>query len=726
MQIVGNPALAGAVTGVGRLTILPARLLLMLLSGFLCMPESVAQDLAGPGPVESMQGEDQLVEYPAAFFARYQPVTALDMVRQVPGFQLDNGSSDRGFIAAVGNILINDVYPSAKQDSPSSILARIPANLVTKIELIRGSVREIDLQGQPVAVNVILDGDFPAVVRWDLYVRHHSEGPAKPGVDMSVSDRWGRIDYNAGVRIEREANGETGNDKDLDADRVLVEESQIEQESTGIDLTGTLNASALMGKTLARINSRIHYETRNPLQVKQVSPPVPGEEPSKELVGNALTIKQFEIGADASRNLNTELAGKGIFLFSLEKLPKTASREVFDADDNRVSSTVAVTTTDSTAVVARLELDWKGWPGHNIQFNMEGAFNALDGTLFQTVDTGSGPVEVEVPGANTRVEEVRGDFLLKDTWSHGLLKLDYGLGAEVSTITQSGDAEQERNFFFLKPEFVLTYAFREREQTRFRLAREVAQLDFDDFVTANVFEDDDLSLGNPDLKPDTTWVAELSHEWRLKNESVLRLTAFHNWISDVLDLLPLTPNFEAPGNIGDGRRWGIELESTVLLDGLGLTGAKLDITALLQDSTVVDPVTGNDRVLSGEGGNNAYRTLENSNKNIRYLFRLDYRQDFSAARVAWGWTIAERDERLLFRVNELDVRDEGYAINVFIETTRWKNLKVSLVGDNLLNFAQVRDRTFYAGERELTPVDSYKTEERFNGRRLTLTISGTF
>jgi len=704
----------------------PAIILSATLLGIIEIPVAAAQNTADEIPLESTVAAEQLVEYPAAFFARYQPATALDMVQQVPGFQVDNGSSDRGFIAAVGNILINDVYPSAKQDSPSSILARIPANQVLRIELIRGQVRDIDLQGQPVVVNVILNGDFPAVVRWDLYVRHHSEGPTKPGVDVSLSDRWGRIDYNAGVRIEREANGETGNDKVFDANGVQIEDSRISQDSTGIDLTGTLNASALLGRTLARINSRVHYETRNPLQIKRINPLVAGSEPGQELVGNSLTIKQFELGADAARNLNSDLAGKAIFLLSLEKLPKTASRRILDAAGVQQSSTVAVTSTDSTALIARLELDWKGWAGHNIQFNMEGAFNSLDGTLLQTVDTGAGPVVVDVPGANTLVEELRGDFLLKDTWSLDKFKLDYGLGAEVSTITQSGDADQERDFLFLKPEIVLAYSFRQGEQTRIRLAREVSQLDFDDFVTANVFEDDDLSLGNPDLRPDTTWVAELSHDWRFRQDSILRLTAFHHWISDVLDLLPLTPTFEAPGNIGDGRRWGIVLEGTMPLDWMGLSGAKLDINARVQDSNVIDPVTGNKRVLSAEGGNNAYRTLENLNKNVKYLFRLDYRQDFSAARVAWGWTIAERNERPLFRVNELDIRDEGYAINVFIETTRWKGMKVSLVGDNLLNFTQSRDRTIYTGERGLTPVESSKLEERFNGRRFTLTVSGSF
>ena len=70
------------------------------------------------------------------------------MVDQVPGFQLDDGTDQRGFGAAIGNVLINDRYPSAKQDTPTQILQRIPASQVQRIELIRGQVREIDLLGQ--------------------------------------------------------------------------------------------------------------------------------------------------------------------------------------------------------------------------------------------------------------------------------------------------------------------------------------------------------------------------------------------------------------------------------------------------------------------------------------------------------------------------------------------------------------------------------------------------
>jgi hypothetical protein len=147
---------------------------------------------------------------------------------------------------------------------------------------------------------------------------------------------------------------------------------------------------------------------------------------------------------------------------------------------------------------------------------------------------------------------------------------------------------------------------------------------------------------------------------------------------------------------------------------------------LWQDSTVIDPVTGQSRVLSGQGGVNAYRSLLGGNNNIRYLVRLKFRQDLEAAKVAWGWSVAERDHRQLFKVNEFDVHNEGFAIDAFIETTRWQGFKVSIVGDNLLRFKQNRYRTFYTGLRGLSAVESQEFRTRFNGRRITLTVSGNF
>jgi hypothetical protein len=354
---------------------------------------------------------------------------------------------------------------------------------------------------------------------------------------------------------------------------------------------------------------------------------------------------------------------------------------------------------------------------------MERAHNILDSTLRQTDDTGAGPAVINVPGANSRVEEVRWDFLIKDTWVLGQFKLEYGLGAEASTITQTGDAELERDFFFLKPQTVVSYAPNNSDQTRLRLAREIAQLDLDDFVSDTVFVDDDIALGNPNIRPDATWKLELSQEKRFGGDAVVRLTAYHNWISDVLDLLPITTEFEASGNIGDGRRWGVLLESTWPMDWIGLTASKLDIKYRWQDSTVIDPVTGIRRRLTFSG---IYAGPLLFNVENMYGLEIDYRQDFQSQQVAWGWRLGERAGQVLYKVNEVEVYNEGAELNVFIETTRWFGIKTRLAGENLLNIADTRDRRIFTGLRDLSPLESRQYRDRTRGRRVLLTFSGSF
>ena len=40
---------------------------------------------------DDLSRDNLVVEYSADYFGRYRPNTALDMVRQLPGFQLDDG-----------------------------------------------------------------------------------------------------------------------------------------------------------------------------------------------------------------------------------------------------------------------------------------------------------------------------------------------------------------------------------------------------------------------------------------------------------------------------------------------------------------------------------------------------------------------------------------------------------------------------------------------------------
>jgi len=295
----------------------------------------------------------------------------------------------------------------------------------------------------------------------------------------------------------------------------------------------------------------------------------------------------------------------------------------------------------------------------------------------------------------------------------------------VSTITQTGDAELERDFTYWKPQVAVAYSPEPSARTRVGMARSVAQLDFSDFVSSTVFEDNDLALGNPDLQPETTWRLDVSHEQRLGKDMVVKLILFHDWISDVQDLLPLSPDFEAPGNIGDGERWGIEMESTLPLDGFGLKAARLDISARWQDSRVEDPVTKQDRVLSDTSPGGALLPLKFRAENS-YALIVDFRQDFQESRFAWGWDVRSRAEKPTFKVNELDVKDEGTEFNVFVETTRWLDAKIKLAAENIFDLPETRDRSLYVGERGLSPVEFREISSRYRAFRVTLVVSGSF
>ncbi len=671
----------------------------------------------------------QTLQYPASFFERYQPNTALEMILQVPGFQLDDGDGDRGFASSAGNLLINDRRPSAKQDSPSEILARIPASQVERIEILRGQVRNVDLQGQSIVANVILLDVDQAAFRWRGSHRHNFDFGGTTEASISMVNRWRDIDVSSGVDLREYKRGDFTPQTILDGSGNRTETRFDEGNVKGTRRSANLGAARQFGETSARLNTKFTNEKRQGTRDSLRTPTAAGELPTEEQFPEEYDGDNIEVGIDVERPLRANLLGKAILLHTNQDENSIAAQVSLDDAGAQIREQISDTDTETTETIARVEFVWTGFDGHAVQINLEGALNSLQNSLLQTDDQGAGPVIVEVPGANSRVEETRWDMLLKDTWTMGRNQFEYGLGGEISTIRQSGDAVQKRDFSFLKPQVAFIYAPEQGKQARISLRRDVSQLDFSDFVSSTIFEDDNLAFGNPNLRPETTWKLEVGYQRQFGKDGVLNLLAFHDWVDDVEDLLPLAPiddpTAEAPGNIGDGRRWGVELESTLPLDALGLKGAKLDINARWQESTVKDPVDGEDRVFTSRRRTGRLFPLAFRAEN-QYAITIDFRQDFEAAAVAWGWDVRTRGERPIFRVDELDIGDEGTEFNMFIETTRWLGLKVHLTAEDILDAPETRDRTIYAGLRNLSPVESRELRDRFRGVRVALTVSGNF
>ena len=669
------------------------------------------------------QSQDGVVTFSAEFLQRYQPNTALDMVNRIPGFTLNDGGDKRGFGGAAGNVLINDRRPSTKKDQPSAILGRISADLVERIELIRVKVRDIDLLGQTAVVNVILKADSSATVRWESFVRFNLDLGTTPYGAVSLADRWRDVDFNIGLDYRNTTYGDPGVIRRFDPNANLIEIRDDADHATGHDIGGYMNVSTWLGKNFVQLNGKVIDMPRVLVTTSTLLPQQPVAPSSQTIFSTNRDIRIFELGLDAERVLSSDLLGKAILLFSRNETDPSSFQQNFNTSgvQTRLQSEDEFTTKEE--MIGRLEFNWAGLTGHALQLDLENANNTLENTLVFTDDRGTGPVVIDVPGGNTSVEESRWNFLAQDTWSLGQFDWNYGIAYERSTISQSGDATKERTFNYIKPRTVLTWSHSQQQQTRLRIDREVSQLDFVDFVTATVFEDDNVTIGNPELRPSRTWIGELSHERRFGDVGVVKLTAYHHRITDVLDLLPLSSTFESTGNIGDGKKTGLILETTLPLERLGLTGAQLELKVRWQDTTVTDSVTGTDRTVSIGGG---FRGDVLFNDDTDYAYTINFRQDFEAARVSWGWGLAERGERILFKADELDINNEKFEGTAFIETTRWLGLKIGLEGMNLLDNPQTRDRMIYVAERGLSPVLLREIRKGDNGRMIIIKVSGSF
>ena len=96
----------------------------------------------------------------ATYYAEFNPVTALDLVNRTPGFNLQQQSGSRGLAGVRSNILINGKRPPPKGQSIRQQLSDIPYISIAQIALIdSGATLDIDMQGYPQVVNIILEED---------------------------------------------------------------------------------------------------------------------------------------------------------------------------------------------------------------------------------------------------------------------------------------------------------------------------------------------------------------------------------------------------------------------------------------------------------------------------------------------------------------------------------------------------------------------------------------
>lgn len=612
------------------------------------------------------------------FFADQRPNTALDMVGRVPGFNAIDGDGSRGFEGSVGNILINGARPASKNDTGSAVLSRTLASQVERIELIRGGAPGIDMQGFAVVVNVITKSESSRQSILTLNATLFDGGQdlfggsyqftAKQGETtwgVTLSDGIGMSDSNGiGTVVRRDGAGAI----------IRTEDYYNDQYGGGTSARGNF-ATPLFG---GKIDLTARYGVNDWHSITLQTSPTARRENRYDNDGSG-----GEFGVVFTRPLSERLNLETRFIHQFNSFEGVStSRNRVDGTDSPEQRFLG--SGDASETILRGTLRFERSPALTFESGAEVAYNMLDTAQAFTV----GGVPVPLPSATVMVEELRGEVFGKSTWRvRPDLTLEGGLRLEGSTITQSGDADQEKSFFFAKPRFQATWTPRPNNQFRFRFERELGQLDFGDFAASANLVDDNVQGGNVNLEPEQRWITELTYERRFWEDGIITIGLRHDEIVDAIDVIPLDMGLSAVGNIGDGRLDQLSVNILVPMDRVGFTGGRLGFRNTWNHTEVTDPTTGETRAISGVRPSQPVFTIA---------------QDISSWKLQWGGAYIARMSQTRFDPDQTS----GFRGSDYFEV--WAEYKpmpdLSLRAQlNIWNDFQV-ERTVYADRTQARPI----------------------
>lgn len=663
--------------------------------------EGSGQEAAGP--------EGARVYLPAEF-ARFTPRTALDMVRQVPGFSIQGQDQARGLGQASGNVLINGQRISGKSNDAVTELGRIPASSVVRIEIVDGATLNIaGLSGQVANVIVRATG-LAGQFQWRGEVRARNTEPLFTNGSASLTGSAGPLSYTIGLRNDSFRQGNAGPARITDAAGILIdfrrERALISGErpriSAGLNYRGD-------GGTVANLNLGYERFWFDLLETSDRS----GSDLADRLreLRSAQNRYSYEVSGDYERGLGSGRL-KLIGLHKFEHNPSDTNLVTSFADETPASGSRFVRIGDESETVGRVEYRWSDGLG-DWQASAEAAFNGLDNvsSLFALAPDGEF-ISVPLPGGTAKVTEDRYEGAL--SWGRKLasdLAVQASLGGEYSRLSQTGPLGQERTFW--RPKGFLTTAWQSspRLSINMRIERRVGQLNFSDFLASQNLGRDVSDAANPDLVPPQSWDAEVEAIRNLGAWGNATLRVYGRLISDIVDQIPIDATREAAGNIDKATVLGLEWKATLQMAPLGWRGARLDTRLQLQDSSLDDPLTGEPRRIS----NDLVRTID-----------FNLRHDVPGTDWAWGGQLSQQRRAASVRLSEVSINSEisPFLAALYLEHKDVAGLTVRGSIRNLFGGDDFLDRTVFVGRRD-GPIAFVESRSRSVGPIFALSVSGT-
>lgn len=702
--------------------------------------------LANKVAVAQDSGSDEAtINYPAAYFSQFGPVSVNDMLQRIPGIGLalepDAGrrpagaNSNNQDVRGLGDsdrILINGKRLAGKANEAASQLNRIAADQVDYIQIIRDTSGDLDVRNAGQIVNIVLLEERPSYqISTSLGGTRFRDGTVEPIGSVALNGQAGRLGYLLSADVK------TGFE---------ILHSFETSLHPGLNLNETLEFDRTQDQTLYTLNSNFVFDF-SPTDRLAVNALVNDADPRAELVRrvtdfNVLpervsyeretfpgTTDNWEVGGDFEHRFDNSGKFRILLIGNERNNDVTRQRYVFDAPGSEETKNLFLDTRSRYRErILRTSYTWNPAAGQSLELGLEAAKTTQDSALKlgqrrpgTTSEAFGGLVPVPVPNAVSTVEENRYEGFVVHNWQlRPGLSLESALLLENSRIEQSGDVEKERDFDFIKPRFDLRYNLSNSLQLRASLEKFVSQLSFADFsaATNNRDDDQDTVAGNPELKQEQIWRLNLNLDYRLPNDGgVLNTRFFYFDIEDSIgkiDISTPTSGLQTTnGNVGDGTVIGMNLDASIRLGRFGLPGALITAGLLVQGSQIDDPLVARERrVVPFDRGN----------------FRLGFRHDVTSRRLSYGFNYRDGIDgnRPFFDIDNVLYIGSNSDLTAFIEKQGSGRFSYRLEGANLLDHESCRKRRRYQGYLRDGRLREIERSCTTNGARVTLSARGSF
>ncbi len=576
----------------------------------LAVAPSFAQEQAQPQRVAS-----QAQVYEPAYFARFAPKTAADMVTNIPGFSISgDDEQERGFGQAKQNVLINGRRVSGKSNDAQTALGRITAESVVRIEIVDGATLNIPgLSGQ--VANVIAKVNaFSGTWNVEPQLRE-SLRPALARGTISANgkteDGWS---WSAEANAMQFRNGHDGLGWIRDGSGALTDTRREGFNGGGNEpeLSATLTYEAKDG-AVANMNLAVRSLDFNGREDSFRNPV--NESPYYRYTA----IGEDELGGELGADYEFDLGPGRLKLIGLHRYEEGddfVTVESYDDAGAYIADTGlrVIEHSEEGESIVRGEYGFSAFGG-DMQVAAEGAFNFLDYiTDFGERELDGSYVLAMLPSGTARVEERRAETnvsysrKLSDQWS-----LQSSLGVEYSELSQTGAGGLTREF--VRPKGFVSLAWKPGSDldVSFKVERKVGQLDFGDFVSSVDIQDNSSSSGNVELVPEQSWSFFSEISKNLGTWGAVKLAGEYHLIEDVVDLVPINdlglPVQNPIQNIGQIAGFGVgnveeawasslTASGTVKFDAIGLKGLQWEFSFRYRDSQLDDPLTADPRQIS--------------------------------------------------------------------------------------------------------------------------------